>query len=140
MNYFSPLHLVVYGFLLLTLIVGLYSGRNVKTFKDYTTANKSLGTGVLTMTLLATIVGSVELIRPGQVYDWAKLIGPIGVVKFYIPAILPILFLAPWLPGKLIAHRLLNYHDCVTMGSVMGKLYGTTARKFTGLVSAVACL
>ena len=40
---FSLDHLVIlYIFILLLLVVGLYVGRNVKTMKDYAIANKNL--------------------------------------------------------------------------------------------------
>ena len=55
--------LVVGAFLLLTLIVGLWAGRNVKTMKDYALANREFGAGVLTMTFLATKIDGVNIIN-----------------------------------------------------------------------------
>ena len=56
MSYFTTPHLIVYAFLLANLVLGLWMARGVKTLKDYALANRSLGAGVITMTLLATIV------------------------------------------------------------------------------------
>ena len=53
--------IIVGAFLLLTLIVGLWAGRHVKTLKDYAVANRKLGPGVLSMTFFATLIGGKML-------------------------------------------------------------------------------
>ena len=131
MNYFSSLHLIVYGFLLLTLIVGLYSGRNVKTFKDYATANKSLGTGVLTMTFLATMVSASWLQRISYTY----VAGP------YEPLTQSLLLATAFLlAGKYLPKKLIRFSQCYTAPQVMGQLYGDGAKKFIAFLSLVIAI
>jgi len=55
--------LIVSSFLLLTLAVGLWSGRGVKNMREYAVANKQFGTGVLTMTMLATYITGYRVCR-----------------------------------------------------------------------------
>ena len=53
---------IIYFYLALTLFVGIYSGRNIKSFKDYAIANRSFGAPVLVIALLATIMGGTSTI------------------------------------------------------------------------------
>lgn len=55
-------------FLLANLAVGLWAGRNVKTFKDYAVANRSLGSGVLIVTPIATSVDHENFSLRGSYY------------------------------------------------------------------------
>ena len=57
MNYLSIDYLIVGGFLLLTLLIGLLAGRGIKDIREYAIANKQFGTGALTLTLVATYIG-----------------------------------------------------------------------------------
>jgi hypothetical protein len=56
MNYLSIDALIVHGFLLVTLLVGLWAGRGIKDIREYPIANKMYGTGVLTMTIFLNLV------------------------------------------------------------------------------------
>ncbi|MDD9140109.1 MAG: sodium:solute symporter family protein, partial [Candidatus Cardinium sp.] len=57
-----PLVMVI-GFLLLTLVVGLYYSRKVKTLRAYAIGNKDFATATLVATLLATNFGGGGLLR-----------------------------------------------------------------------------
>ena len=126
MHYFTPLHLVVYAFLGITVLTGIWSSRKVKTFKDYTLANCSLGTGVLTITLLATIVDAGYLGRPGR----ACTAGPFMAFKSA-----PFAFLALLLIGTYLSPRLTRFQHCFTMAEMMGEMYGRAVRRFMGLLT-----
>jgi Na+/proline symporter len=67
MNYLSIDALIVSGFLLLTLLVGLWPGKGIKDIHEYAIANKMYGTGVLTMTILATYITASNMIGAGLV-------------------------------------------------------------------------
>ena len=60
MNFFSIDHLIVYTFLAATLLIGLWAGRGIKNIREYAIANKMYGTGVLTITFLATYFGGCQ--------------------------------------------------------------------------------
>ena len=64
MHYLSLDYLIVYAFLLITLIIGLRAGRGIKDIKEYALANKSFGTVALTLTYLATDIGGAAIL------DW----------------------------------------------------------------------
>ncbi|MEM7382852.1 MAG: hypothetical protein AAF400_00810 [Bacteroidota bacterium] len=62
MPYFTLDHLIVGGFLLLTLLIGLLAGRRIKDIREYAIANRVYGTSVLTITFLATYLGGQNTI------------------------------------------------------------------------------
>jgi SSS family solute:Na+ symporter len=62
MHYLSIDHITVYVFLLITLVVGLLAGRAIQDVKEYAIANRVYGTGVLTITFLATFIGGSTII------------------------------------------------------------------------------
>ena len=54
-------YLILGSFLLGTLVLGLWAGKDVKTMKDYVLANRSLSTAVVTMSLIATFIASGDI-------------------------------------------------------------------------------
>lgn len=119
-------------FLLATLTLGLWGFRSVETMKDYVLANRSLSTGVLTMTLLTTFVQNAGLCTP----DVAVVSG----TATYLLGTLSFLF-SFWFVGSVLAPRLLKLRDCLTLGDVMGVFYGENLKILAGLISVVVtCL
>ena len=53
-------YLILGCFLLGTLALGLWAGKDVKTMKDYVLANRQLSTAVVTMSLVATVIASAR--------------------------------------------------------------------------------
>ena len=127
MNYLSTDHLIVGGFLLLTLLIGLWAGRGIKDIREYAIANRMYGTGVLTMTILATyITGSKGIGYVGYVFDDGIL--PVFSILF-CGAIITFLFLA-WY----IAPNIQYFKGCLTLPELMGQLYGQGARFWMGIL------
>jgi len=127
LNYFSTDHLIVYAFLLITLVIGLRAGRGIKDIREYAIANRQFGTGVLTMTMLATyITGSKGIGYVGYVFDD----GILPVFSILIcGAIITYLFLA-WC----IAPKIQRFKGCLTLPELMGRLYGPRARLCMGIL------
>ena len=121
---------VLGAFLVFTLAVGLWAGRNVRSMKDYALANRSLGIGVLTMTMLATYISQ------GDIYEVNVLSegGDVGILLYacFLPA--SFLFVA-----YVIAPRLVQFKGCLTMGDMMGQIYGRRVQMLTGLIGFVFC-
>jgi len=133
MNYFSVDAIIVYAFLLLTLLIGLWAGRNVKTMKEYAIANRTYGSGVLIMTMLATfITGNQAIGYVGYVFDDGIL--PLISILF-CGVIICFLFIA-----RYIAPNLYYFEGCLTMAEVMGKLYGSKARIWIAILGVFYCL
>lgn len=116
MNFFDFDHLVVYTFLLLTLVVGLWVGRKTNDLQDYAVANREYGLGVLTLTILATFVGANTILghSAGIFKD-----GIIVAVVFIVGGIFSWLFMAFFVAPKMVGFR-----KCLTLGDLMNTLYG----------------
>ncbi len=125
MNYLGTDHLIVYAFLLVTLLLGLWAGRGVKDIRDYAIANKMYGTGVLAMTFLATYVGGGFVFgMPGTVFED----GIIAMAAQFL-GMLPLLAIALF-----IAPRMIRFEGSLTMGDVMATLYGKYGQVVTGVL------
>ena len=116
-------------FLLANLAIGLWAGRNVKTFKDDALANRSLGVGVLTITLSATFIEAAGV----------QLFGPyvIGVMSL-MPTVC--FALVSLLLGWFVFPKLVHFKECYTLGDVMHQLYGPWARTFTAIIATLFSL
>ena len=125
-TYLSIDAIVVYAFLLLTLTVGLWAGRNVKTIEDYALANRSYGTGTLILTFLATWIGA------NAVIGYTQEIFEDGIIKVIAACsqVISILFIAYFITPKI--HR---FADCITIGDLMEKFYGKWGRVVTAIAT-----
>jgi len=114
MTYLSTDFLIVYAFLLVTLIVGWWAGRGVKNIREYAIGKGSFGTAALVLTFLATEVGGQGAI------NLAGEIGTIGIIVLFtfLSFSLSYLVQALW-----IAPKMLHFPQCMTMGDIMGTLY-----------------
>jgi solute:Na+ symporter, SSS family len=116
-------YLVVGIFLLITLVVGLRAGREVKDFRSYAIGNKKFGTAALVLTFLATEVGGQGAI------NLAGEIGTVGIIVLFtfLSFSLSYLVQALW-----IAPKMRYFSSCLTMGDVMCTLYGRPTQVVVG--------
>jgi solute:Na+ symporter, SSS family len=122
--------LIVGSFLLLTLVLGLWAGAGVRDMRECAIANKQFGTGVLTMTILATyITGSKGVGYVGYVFDDGIL--PIFSLLL-CGAIITFLWIA-WC----IAPRMHHFVGCWTLPELMGLFYGQKARFWMGILGTL---
>jgi Na+/proline symporter/signal transduction histidine kinase len=126
MNYFTVDHIVVYFFLLLTLLVGIASGRNIKTVREYAIADKGYSTTFITITILATLFGG------GSIFGNVEQIYRSGVL-FALP--FTGLIIGSFIIGMVIAPRFASgkFHNMLTIGDIMRKYYGRAAEFITAL-------
>ena len=126
MHYLSIDHIVVYVFLLVTLVVGLLAGRAIKDIEEYAIANRVYGTGVLTITFLATFIGGSTIIgTTGNVFRD----GILPIIATGVAPMICILWMAVW-----IAPRIIHFEGSLTMGDIMGTLYGRHGQVATGVL------
>ena len=128
MHYLSLDYLIVYAFLLITLVVGLRAGRGIKDIREYALANRSFGTVALTLTYLATDIGGAFVINGvasafslGIIYAIANT----GLIINYM------------LMAFVIAPRMARFKDCMTLGDVMKAMYGTHSGILVGIINFV---
>jgi Na+/proline symporter len=123
MNYLSVDYLIVYAFLLITLIIGLRAGRGIKDMQEYVLANRQFGTVALTLTYLATNIAGAS------VFNVTALIVDDGAI---ITAALLALVLTFLFRAIFIAPQAAKFTQCITMGDLVGTFYGPTSKIIAG--------
>ena len=117
---------LVVMYLIVTLWIGYRSGRHVKTMEDYSVASKTLPTAALVATIFATWAGGDDLVGTGEVYR-------LGII-FLIINLAQIINVA--LQAYVVAPKILkNFSDKVSIGEIMGELYGKVGRIMTGIAT-----
>ncbi len=117
---------MVAAFLLITLIVGLWASRDIKTINDYALGSKNFNTITLVLTLLATYIGAASIGAVDKIYSSGIII---TIASFGL--IFQHLFFA-----LIIAPKIVKFRQCLTIGDLMNQLYGKKAKIFTGIVNS----
>jgi Na+/proline symporter len=126
MNYFSADYLIVYVFLLITLVIGVRAGRGIKDVREYALANKSFGTVALVLTFLATDIAGVSVV------DGAARIFSEGIIYVAAHAGLMVNFS---IMAFMVAPHMTHFRTCMTLGDIMQSLYGAYIGVFAGMLS-----
>ncbi|MEL6413061.1 MAG: hypothetical protein AAFQ08_02975, partial [Bacteroidota bacterium] len=131
MDYFSIDYLIVYAFLIITLIIGLRAGRGIKDIREYAIANKRYGTGALILTFLATNIDGASVIDTAEQVFTDGIIPVFSLLGLFFTYLIMALFIAP---------KFTRWTHCITMGDLMEKFYGPTAKLVTGLLSFLSAM
>ena len=128
MSYFSIDFLIVYGFLFTIFLAGWWSGRGVRNIRAYALGNRTFGTAALVLTFLATEVGGQGAI------NLAGEIGTIGIIVLVTFLSFPFSYIvqALW-----IAPKMVRFDQCMTMGDIMGALYGRATQVIVGFFNVI---
>ena len=122
------------GFLGINLLVGLLASRRVKTLKEFSIGNKDFSTATLTSTIVATWTGG------GFMFYALQNIYTNGL-QFIIPLIGSSLCLL--LTGQVLAVRMGEFLNKISVAESMGDLYGPIVRIITaisGILGAIGSL
>ena len=128
MNALSTDQLIVYTFLATTLLIGLWTSRGIKDIREYAIANKMYGTGVLTITFLATYLGGFTTIDVQKNILSHGLIGGLHALGTAIMLIYA---------GAFIVPKMLRFHRSLTLGDMMQELYGLHGGIITGIIGGI---
>ncbi len=113
------------AFLLVNLLAGIYSGRGIRTIKEYAIGNRNFATSTLVATIVATwISANFITIKISEAYNSGlyHIIPGIGdAASLFIVA----LFIAP---------KMEEFLGCLSVAEAMGKLYGSKARAVTSIL------
>lgn len=117
-------YIIVFLYLAITLVAGLMSGRGIKDMKDYSVADRNYPTSVLVATVTATVIGAENILAMSQrVFES-------GIVYIIVCMALPLekLMIAKW-----IAPKIGRFQHMLSVGDIMGSLYGRVGKMATGL-------
>ncbi|MFN9477787.1 MAG: sodium:solute symporter family protein, partial [Rickettsiales bacterium] len=109
-------------FLIINLVAGVYSGRGIKTIKEYAIGDRNFGTATIAATIIATwISGSFFTVCISQTYKE-------GV--WFLPAALGDV-LSLIIIGYVFAPRMKEFFGSLSVAETMGNLYGRNVRLIT---------
>lgn len=120
---------IVVLYLVVTLAVGIWAGRNVKSMKDFSVSSKIFPTSVLVSTIFATWMGGDDLIGVSErVYS-------VGLA-FFVLVLGQTLSL--FFHARVIAPKVLrDFPDKVSIGEIMGDLYGKPGQIMSGVANVL---
>ncbi|RYV03274.1 twin-arginine translocation pathway signal protein [Shewanella sp. OPT22] len=122
---------IVVIFFLINILIGVYSGRNITNFTEYSVWKRSFGSFAICASLTASFLGggyimgnSAKAYSIGMVYAY-------GLIGFSLKELLVGLFIAP---------KMNQYSDCHSVGDIIGRHYGAKAKLMTGIFSLLICI
>src|SRR5471030_1817832 len=115
---------IIFGYFALIVIVGVWISKSVKNLDDFSTGSRSYGAAFIFATLSSSFIGG------GFTMGLAEKVFTMGLV--YVIAL--------WgfsakeiLVATVIAPRMTPFKNAISVGDIMGQLYGKNVRIFTGL-------
>lgn len=122
--------LIVFCFLIITLVIGVITGRGIKDISEYAVGNRDFTTFTISATIIATwISGGIFSMAVAETYT--------NGLYFMIPLLGDgLVFL---IIGFLLAPRMGNFLGKLSVAETMGDLYGTNAKLITAIVGIFGC-
>lgn len=127
---FSLDNTIILVFLLLNLAIGICCRKKNNNLSQFAVSDRSFSSWVIFLTLSATFLGggytfgnASSVFSHGMVYAYA-------LMGFSLKELLVALFIAP---------RMATYNDCLSIGDMIEKTYGTHAKIVCGVFSLIIC-
>jgi len=124
-------NIIVLIYLAVILVIGLFAGRNIKTFQDYAVSTRSYSTFVLFSTMSASFIGGGFTMGNAERAFTYGIVGSIALCGFSIKE----LMIAKW-----IAPKMANFRQAISVGDIMRQGYGKNGQILTGLFAALICV
>ncbi|OHE70506.1 MAG: hypothetical protein A2007_03255 [Verrucomicrobia bacterium GWC2_42_7] len=128
MNLYPVDLVIIFGYLIITLWIGIKVGTKNRNMRDYAIGGKNFSTFVLTATIFATFVGGKSILgKAEQIYSFgiAYLIAGLGYVVAHL------------IIGYVIGPRMDNFQDQISPGEILESHYGKWGRVVAGLLGFV---
>ena len=120
--------LILLIFLVINVAVGFRIKRKVKDVEDYALGGRNFTTGILTATIVATwLGGNVITSTISKVYNEGIIAMLIMAYNITVPLITALVYIP----------RMKEFLGKISMGEVMGELYGTPAKIITGVTGII---
>ena len=119
------------AFLAINLLFGLYSGRGVKTIKEYAIGNRNFSTATIAATIVATwIFGSVISVNLLETYN--------NGLYFVLPALSD--GLSFFIIAYFYAPRMKEFLGSLSVAEAMGGIYGKQVRGITAISGVIPAI
>lgn len=122
--------LIVFGYLLILVFVGLRGGSRVKNAGDFTASGKRCGAFVLFATLSASFIGGGYSSGNAAAAYESGIGTAFALFGFSLGMILI---------GKFLVPGVARFPHAKTVGGIIGDVYGHQARRLTGVFSFLCC-
>lgn len=121
---------IMCAYFLLILAVGLWASKSVKNFEDFATGNRSYSAAIIFATLSSSFIGGGFTTGLAEKVFTMGLVFVVALWGFSVKEILVATFIAP---------RMTPFKNAVSVGDIMGQLYGRSAKVLTGIASGIVC-
>ena len=121
---------IITGYLLAILLVGLWSGKGMKTLADFSVSHRSYGSMVIFATLSASFIGGGFSIGNAEKVFRFGIANVVALWGFSLKEILVAKFIAP---------RTGHFPGVISVGDLMDRGYGKTGRIVSGFFSVFLC-
>ena len=121
---------IITVYLLAILLVGLWSGKGMKTLADFSVSNRSYGSMVIFATLSASFIGGGFSIGNAEKVFRFGIVNIVVLWGFSLKEILVARFIAP---------RTGNFSGVISVGDLMDRGYGKFGRIVSGFFSVFLC-
>jgi SSS family solute:Na+ symporter len=121
---------VVFVYLAMALIVGIFSSKNVDSSDDYKTGGRQYSSWIIFMTLSASFIGggfTLGLSEKTFLYGFIYILAILG---FSLKEILIAFFVVP---------HMQSFRSVLTAGDIMKQAFGVRAKIITGIFSILVC-
>ena len=121
---------IITVYLLAILLLGLWSGRGMKTLADFSVSHRSYGSMVIFATLSASFIGGGFSIGNAEKVFLLGIVNIVALWGFSLKEILVARFIAP---------RTVNFPGVISVGDLMDRGYGKVGRIVSGFFSVFLC-
>ena len=124
--------IIIASFLIITLLVGIFSGKGIKDVKDYSIANQSYTTIPILLTFLATMIGGDDTTGDLAEFYQAGIIYALPYLGFIISILIMARYIAPKFDYR--------FRGMISVSDVMEYFYGDKIARVTGVIATLATL
>lgn len=121
---------IIIAFFIANLVIGIYASKKTQSLDHFSVGHRSFSTFAIFATLSASFIGGGYTIgNAAKVYS-SGLFYAFALLGFSLKEILV---------AKVIAPRMDNFRDCLSIGDIMQKRYGINAKIITGIFAMIIC-
>ena len=128
LNYMD--YVIIIFYLSVILLVGLWSGKGMKSLQEFSVSHRSYTSIVIFATLSASFIGGGFSIGNAEKVFRFGIVNIVALWGFSLKEILVAKFIAP---------RMGNFTDVISVGDIMDRGYGKIGRIVTGFFSVFLC-
>ncbi|MCK4689044.1 MAG: sodium:solute symporter family protein [Candidatus Marinimicrobia bacterium] len=121
---------IIIIYLIGILALGIFAGKGIKNINQFSVAGRSFGAWIIFATLSASFIGGGFSLGNAEKVFLFGIVNIFALWGFSLKEILVSQFIAP---------KMYKYPEAISVGDIMFKNYGKTAKILTGIFSVILC-